>query len=225
MVAARRHRADGERTREAIVREAVSLATVDGLEGLSIGNLADALDMSKSGVYAHFGSKQDLQLATVDEAERIFRAEVIEPAIAAAAGLGQLLAVCEAYLDHLARRTFPGGCFFAGAVLEMGTRPGPVKERIAAFQSSFTALIRGFVVATIDQHALPADEDPDALTFELTGIILAANSNFVLRDDPEVLEMPRNLLRRRLGVPALAAPIHPSRAPWCVPSARQGVVR
>jgi AcrR family transcriptional regulator len=197
-----RSRADGERKREAIVREAVSLATVDGLEGLSIGNLADALGMSKSGVYAHFGSKRDLQLATVDEAERIFRAEVIEPALAAEPGLDQLLAVCDAYLDHLARRTFPGGCFFAGAVLEMGTRPGPVKERIAAFQSSFTALICGLIVTAIDQHELPADEDPEALTFELNGIILAANSSFVLRGDPKVLEMPRNLLRRRLPIPA-----------------------
>src|SRR4051795_908098 len=97
----RRTRADGERTREAIVREAVSLATVDGLEGLSIGNLAHALDMSKSGIYAHFGSKQELQLATVDEASRIFHAEVIEPALAAPAGLAQLLAVCDAFFEHL----------------------------------------------------------------------------------------------------------------------------
>src|SRR6476661_7012426 len=131
---ARQPRADGERTREAIVREAVSLATLDGLEGLSIGNLAHALDMSKSGIYAHFGSKEALQLATVDEAERIFRAEVIDPALAAAPGIAQLVAVCDAFFDYLVRRTFPGGCFFAGALLEMGTRPGPVKERVAAFQ-------------------------------------------------------------------------------------------
>src|SRR4051794_23033915 len=208
MVVARRQRLDGERTSNAIVRTAVSLATVDGLEGLSIGNLAAGLGMSKSGVYAHFGSKRDLQLATVDEAERIFRAEVIDPALSAPAGLGQLLALCDGYLDHLARRTFPGGCFFAGAVLEMGTRPGPVKERIAAFQSSFTALIRGFVVTAIEQHELPADEDPAALSFELNGIILAANSTFVLRDDPSVLALPRNLLRRRLGCPALQADLH-----------------
>ena len=103
----RKQRADGERTREAIVREAVSLATLDGLEGLSIGNLAGALDMSKSGIYAHFGSKQDLQLATVDEAGRIFQAEVIEPALAAAPGLGQLVAVCDAFFDHLAAPHVP----------------------------------------------------------------------------------------------------------------------
>src|SRR5881392_3279506 len=111
MPSERKQRTDGERTREAIVREAVSLATLDGLEGLSIGNLAAALAMSKSGIYAHFGSKQDLQLATVDEAGRIFHAEVIEPALTAAPGLAQVLAVCDAFFDYLTRRTFPGGCF------------------------------------------------------------------------------------------------------------------
>ena len=196
----RKQRADGERTREAIVREAVSLATLDGLEGLSIGNLAGALDMSKSGIYAHFGSKQDLQLATVDEAGRIFRAEVIEPALAAAPGIAQLVTLCDAFFDHLMRRTFPGGCFFAGAVLEMGTRPGPVKERIAAFQGGVTALIRQFIVTALEQHELAADEDPDALTFELNGIILAANTSFVLREDPAALAMAGNIVRRRLGL-------------------------
>ena len=191
------------------MREAVSLATLDGLEGLSIGNLAGALDMSKSGIYAHFGSKQDLQLATVDEAGRIFQAEVIEPALAAAPGLAQLVAVCDAFFDHLVRRTFPGGCFFAGAVLEMGTRPGPVKEQIAAFQGGFTALIRQFVVTALEQHELPADEDPDALTFELNGIILAANTNFVLREDPAALDMARTIVRRRLGIGAPRRPRPP----------------
>src|SRR6478735_8728367 len=136
----RRQRIDGLRTREAIVREAVSLATVEGLEGLSIGNLAHALEMSKSGIYAHFGSKQDLQLATVDEARQIFQSQVVEPALKAPAGLDQVVGVCDAFFDYLARRTFPGGCFFAGAVLEMGSRPGPVKEQIAAFQNDFTAV-------------------------------------------------------------------------------------
>ncbi len=178
------------------------MATVDGLEGLSIGHLADGLQMSKSGIYAHFGSKEQLQLATVDEAEAIFRAEVIDPALAAPPGLEQLVVLFDAYLDHLARRTFPGGCFFAGAVLEMGTRPGPVKERIAAFQTGFTALIHGFVVTAIGRHELPADEDADALTFELNGMILAANSALVLLSDPRVLDLPRRLVRHRLGIPA-----------------------
>ncbi len=138
--ARRRPRADGERTRSAILRAAASLATVDGLEGLSIGHLAAAIGMSKSGLYAHFGSKQELQLATVQEAGRIFAGEVVQPALAAPAGLAQLAAVCEAFFEHLQRRTFPGGCFFAGAALEMGTRPGPVKESVAAFQAGFADL-------------------------------------------------------------------------------------
>src|SRR6201985_1102846 len=140
----RRPRADGERTRGAILRAAASLATVDGLEGLSIGHLAAALGMSKSGLYAHFGSKQELQLATVEEAGRIFDAEVVQPALAAPPGVAQLEALCEAFFEHLQRHTFPGGCFFSGAVLEMGTRPGPVKEAVAAFQAAFVDLLRGW---------------------------------------------------------------------------------
>jgi AcrR family transcriptional regulator len=202
---ARKQRADGARTREAIVREAVSLATVDGLEGLSIGNLANALDMSKSGLYAHFGSKQELQLATVDEARRVFQAEVIDPALAAPPGIGQVVAVCDAFFDHLLRRTFPGGCFFAGAVLEMGTRPGPVREAISQFQDEFTGLIRSFVATALEQHELSADEDADALTFELNGVILAANASFVLHQNPAVLDIARAVVRRRLGITATSS--------------------
>jgi AcrR family transcriptional regulator len=197
---ARQPRADGERTRAAILRAAASLATVDGLEGLSIGNLAAAIGMSKSGLYAHFGSKQELQLATVQEAGRIFAGEVVQPALAAPAGLAQLAAVCEAFFEHLQRRTFPGGCFFAGAALEMGTRPGPVKEAVAAFQSGFADLIKGFVVTAIEQGELPAGEDPQQLAFELNGIILATDTNFVLHDDPAVLDLARQVVRRRLGL-------------------------
>ena len=198
--APRRPRADGERTRSAILRAAASLATVDGLEGLSIGNLAAAIGMSKSGLYAHFGSKQELQLATVDEAARIFAEEVVQPALAAPPGLAQLAAVCEAFFDHLQRRTFPGGCFMASAALEMGTRPGPVKELVAAFQSQFAALIRSFVVTALEQDQLPAHEDPDRLAFELNGIILVTDTNFVLHDNPAVLDLARQIVRQRLGL-------------------------
>jgi AcrR family transcriptional regulator len=196
--APRRPRADGERTRGAILHAAVSLATVDGLEGLSIGNLAAAIGMSKSGLYAHFGSKQELQLATVEEAGRIFDDEVVQPALAAPAGLPQLEAVCEAFFEHLRRRTFPGGCFFAGAALEMGTRPGPVKDAVAAFQTGFAGLIRGFAATAIEQNQLPRGEDAILLAFELNGIILAADANFVLHDNPAVLDLARQVVRRRL---------------------------
>ena len=195
----RQPRADGERTRAAILRAAASLATVDGLEGLSIGHLAAAIGMSKSGLYAHFGSKQELQLATVQEAGRIFADEVVQPALAAPAGRAQLVTLCEAFFGHLQRRTFPGGCFFAGAALEMGTRPGPVKEAIVAFQTGFVDLIKGFAAVAIEHGELPAGEDPQRLAFELNGIILAADASFVLHDDPAVLDLARQVVRRRLA--------------------------
>jgi len=204
--ARRRPRADGERTRGAILRAAVSLATVDGLEGLSIGHLAAATGMSKSGLYAHFGSKLELQLATVEEAGRVFAAEVVQPALAAPPGLAQLEAVCEAFFEHLRRRTFPGGCFFAGAALEMGTRPGPVKDAIAAFQTGFAGLIRGFAATAIEQGELAPGEDPARLAFELNGIILATDANFVLHDDPAVLTLAHQVVRRRLGLSDDVAP-------------------
>ena len=176
------------------------LATLDGLEGLSIGNLAGALDMSKSGVYAHFGSKEELQLATVDEAERIFDAAVIDPARAAPVGVARVVALCDAFFDYLERRTFPGGCFFAGAVLEMGMRPGPVHDRVGAFQAKLTELIRENIAAGLAQHELADDEDVDELTFELSGMILAANSSFILRQDNALLKMAKAVVRRRLGI-------------------------
>jgi AcrR family transcriptional regulator len=198
---AQRHpRADGERTRSTILRAAASLATVDGLEGLSIGDLATAIGMSKSGLYAHFGTKQELQLATVDEAERILTEEVVKPALAARSGLGQLAAACEAFFSYVERRVFPGGCFFAATALEMGARPGPVKERVAAIQSGFTALLRSFAATALEQHELPAREDPDRLAFELHSILLGADTKFVLHDDPAVLDLARQVVRQRLGL-------------------------
>jgi AcrR family transcriptional regulator len=196
----RHRRAGGERTRAAILRAAASLATVDGLEGLSIGHLAAATGISKSGLYAHFGTKQELQLATVAEAERILTAEVIQPALEARPGLAQLAAACEAYFSYLQRRVFPGGCFFAATALEMGTRPGPVKDRVAAIQSGFTALLRSFAVTAVEQGELPAHEDPDGLAFELHAILLGADTKFVLHDDPAVLDLARQVVRQRLGL-------------------------
>jgi AcrR family transcriptional regulator len=197
---ARQRRADGERTRRAILSAAASLATVDGLEGLSIGNLAAATGISKSGLYAHFGSKQELQLATVEEAERILHDEVVQPALSATPGRGQLAAACEAFFSYVERRVFPGGCFFAATSLEMGARPGPVRDRLAAVQSDFTALLRSFAVTAVEQHELPADEDPDRLAFELHAILLGADTKFVLYDDPGVMDLARQVVHRRLGL-------------------------
>ncbi len=182
------------------MRAAVSLAAEDGLDGLTIGNLAAALGMSKSGLRAYFRSTQELQLATVTEAARVFDAEVVQPALAAPPGLGQLAAVCEAFFEHLERRTFPRGCFIVGAALETGVRSRLVSGHIAAFQVRFGELIRGFAATALARNELPAGEDPDRLAFELNGIMLATDTNYVLHDDPAVLDLARQIVRQRLGL-------------------------
>src|SRR5215212_9849540 len=114
----RRTRSDGERSRAAILAAASKLATVDGLDGLTIGRLADHIGMSKSGLYAHFGSKQELQLATVVAAEDVFDDDVLRPAREVPAGLPRLDAYCEAFMSHVQRAVFPGGCFFTSVISE-----------------------------------------------------------------------------------------------------------
>ena len=123
--AARKPRADGVQTRQEILHAAASLATTRGLEGLSIGELAQHIGMSKSGLYAHFKSKEELELATIETAAEIFAREVLATAGAPPVGLARVWELCEAFLGHLERRVFPGGCFFAAVAAELDTRPGP----------------------------------------------------------------------------------------------------
>jgi len=175
------------------------MATVDGLDRVSVASLASALGMSKSTVAAQFGSKLELQLATVEEAARVFDEEVVQPALAAAPGLPQLTAVCGAFFAHLERRTFPGGCFMGSATLEMNTRSGPVGELIARYQGQFGTLIRGFAATAVARHELPSSEDPGRLAFELNGIMLAADTNYALHDDPAVLDLARQIVHQRLS--------------------------
>lgn len=201
----RRTRSDGERTRSAILRAAASLATVDGLDGLSIGNLAAAIGISKSGLYAHFGSKEELQLATVAEAQRILNVEVIGPALAAAPGLAQLATACDAFLSYVRRGVFPGGCFFAATAMEMSGKPGPVKDRLAAIDAEFTKLLRSFAATAIKQRELPAGEDPDQLAFELHAILLGADSKFLLHDDAAALDLAQRVVHVRLGLEPAAS--------------------
>jgi AcrR family transcriptional regulator len=192
-------RSDVELTRGTILHAAGWLAAVDGLESVSIGIVSSVTGMSKGRLRALFGSEQDLQLAVVEEAARVFDEEVVRPALAAPTGVAQLVAVCEAFFEHLARRTFPGGCFMTGVALEMGSGPGPVRELIAEFQSRFGTLIRGFAAAALARNELAAGEDPDRLAYELNGIMLATDTNFAEHDDPAVLDLARQIVRARLG--------------------------
>jgi AcrR family transcriptional regulator len=190
----------GRRTRAAILDEAARLATVEGLEGLSIGRLAASTGMSKSGLYAHFGSKRDLQLATIESARETFVEEVLRPALAAPRGIARVLAACEAFLSHVERRVFPGGCFFAAAAAEVGTRPGPVRDAVAAQQRDWLMLLERLAIEAKERGELPPGVDPAQLAFELNALLVAANTSFILQGDEGVFDRARGAVRERLGI-------------------------
>ena len=158
----RRTRADGERSYQLIVDTAARLATMEGLEGLSIGRLADEIGMSKSGLYAHFDSKQDLQLAAVDAAEAVYTTEVIAPAMQAPEGLKRLESLCEHYLSYVERGVFPGGCFFAATAAEWDTRRGPVRERVRTILDGWTQLLEANVREAQQQGDLQRGTEPSS---------------------------------------------------------------
>jgi AcrR family transcriptional regulator len=195
----RRRRSDGERSRRRILRAAANLATVEGLEGISIGSLAEHIGMSKSGLYAHFGSKEQLQLATIDAALEILEAEVVRPAQEASDPLERLRRLYERFLDYIERRVFPGGCFFASADAELGMQAGPVKERIAELQLAWGANVEQLVREAQATGALPAKDDPAQVAFELDAYAMMGDIAFVLHDDPTFLEHARAAIARRLS--------------------------
>jgi AcrR family transcriptional regulator len=195
---ARRRRSDGERSRAAILREAARLATVEGLDGLSLARLADAVGMSKSGLFAHFGSKEELQLATIDAAGAIFDELVIEPAGAEAAGVPRLRAYVERFLAHVEEGVFPGGCFFVSAVGELGTHPGPVRDGAMAFSGRWLALLAEQVAAAQAAGELDPGADPVQIAFELNAYMVLGNLQFVAATDPAALERVRRATDARL---------------------------
>jgi AcrR family transcriptional regulator len=201
----RKRRSDGERSRNAILREAAQLATVEGLNGLSISRLADAVGMSKSGLFAHFGSKEELQLATVDTANAVFDELVISPALDAPSGLERLQQLTDNYLRHVEDNVFPGGCFFASVTAEMDTHAGPVRDRAVEFVGAWIGQIETAVRIAQDEGALDRSEDPAQLAFELEANLILANALFVVTRESTPIERARRSLKRRLAAAAVAA--------------------
>ncbi|QEC50426.1 TetR/AcrR family transcriptional regulator [Baekduia soli] len=188
----------GARTRALVLDEAARLATVVGIDGLSVGGLAKATGLSKSGVFAHFGSKQELQLATVERARATFAEEVLRPALRAPRGIERLLAACEAFLSHVERRVFPGGCFFSAAAVDVASWPGPVRDAIAAQRREWLGVLERLVREAQELHELD-DADPAQLAFELQALLAAANTTFVLEGDPAVFDRARRAVDRRVS--------------------------
>ncbi|MEV0201174.1 TetR/AcrR family transcriptional regulator [Nonomuraea sp. NPDC050691] len=187
-----------ERTRNVILRRAADIASQDGLEGLSIGRLATDLGVSKSGLFGYFGSKEELQLATIRVAKEVYVAEVIQPALTVPPGVGRLRRLCENWLSYSERRVFPGGCFFFAVTAEFDARPGRVRDAVAAAGLDWSR----FVARTADDARqlgeLDGDTDAGQLAFELIAFMETANAVSLLHDDPKAYERARTAIRGRL---------------------------
>ncbi len=192
-------RSDGIRTRQAILEEAARLATVEGLDGLSLGRLAEQVGMSKSGLFAHFGSKEELQLATVETATEIFNRIVVEPAAAAPNGLERLRALLDGFLGHVEVAVFPGGCFFASVATELDTRSGPVRDSAFAVVRDWTEALETAVRDAQADGMLDAGIDSHQLVFELDAYLMLANAQFVATGSKEPIDRARRALAECLA--------------------------
>ncbi len=190
--------AQGERTRQAILEAAVNVASAEGLEGLTIGRLASELEMSKSGLFAHFGSKEELQLATIEAARSIFIQEVVHPALKAEQGLSRLWKLCDIWLDYVEREVFRGGCFFAAAAAEFDSRPGTVRDRIAEIMKEWLDGLERAIRESQKAGQLKSSVGPAQLAFEINAFELGANWAFQLYGDPQAFAKAREAIRQRL---------------------------
>jgi AcrR family transcriptional regulator len=194
--AARKHPSRGLKTRRAILRKAVNIASLEGLEGLTIGKLASTLRISKSGLFAHFGSKEDLQCAVVDEARDIFVEKVIRPA-AQLRGLRLLRALCENWLSYGEQKVFPGGCFFSAASLEFDDRPGPVRDRIVGLMKKWLENLEHAARDAQSAAEIRPDVDVRQLAFEIQALAMGGNwSSRLFRDQSAFRSAKAGILRR-----------------------------
>jgi AcrR family transcriptional regulator len=188
----------GNQTRRLVLARTTQIASVEGLEALSLGRLAAELSLSKSGVFALFGSKEELQLATIRAAARIYVDQVIKPVQEVAPGIGRVLALCDTWLGYSEHRVFSGGCFFYSVTAEFDARTGPVHDALAKARANWF----DFVEQTVeDAHAagdLVPDADVPQLVFELTAFLDAANADSVLRDDAASYARAAMAVRTRL---------------------------
>ena len=198
----RRSVAEARRTRADLLARGLAIASVDGLERLTIGRLAADRGMSKSGVLGQFGSKENLQLAVIDTAAAVFAREVTEPVLRhTPAGMPRLLALCAHWVSYLERGVFPGGCYFTTVAIEFDDRAGPVRDAIAALNEMWQRALRRHVLLAVRAGDLPPDTDADQVVFELTGQMLALNHALRLTHDRSAPDRTRRAMRRLLGRP------------------------
>ena len=181
-----RERADGRRvrgdaSRRTVLAAAVDLASVEGLDQLSIGRIAEAASVSKSGVATLFGSKERLQLATVEAARERFVETVLTPARELPRGLGRVLALVDRWIAYSRDRVFPGGCFFAEAAADFDAKPGDVRDAINRALENWEGYLAASLAHARDLGDLPALDDPAQLAFEFSALLDLANRDSVMR--------------------------------------------
>ena len=189
----------GEDTRRSILRLAVDLASRRGLASLTIGDLAKELGMSKSGLFAHFGSKEDLQVATIEAAEKMFGHAIIQPAFTAPAGIARLAALTEGYIRYLEESIFSGGCFFAAVAAEFDDQPGRVRDRIAVSMQKWNDMIELEVRNGIAAGEVEPSIEPAQLAFELKAMTHEANFGRRLMSDPQSFARARKAILERIS--------------------------
>src|SRR3954447_9048508 len=165
----------GGKTRHAILTRAMQIASVEGLEGLSLGRLAAELGISKSGLFAHFGSKEELQLKTLRAARRIFYEAAVRPALDMPQGIERLVALVDADIEYLSGDAFDGGCLFISSAAEYDSRPGPIRDLVQETMVSWLDLLADHATVARDNGDLSAATDPRALVWELHAFGLALN--------------------------------------------------
>jgi len=175
----------GEQTRTAILDEALRIASRLGLEGLTIGSLADATGMSKSGLFAHFGSREDLQLAVLDDAAQRYGKLVFAPVLKIERGLPRLRAMFQRWLDWTLESGLPGGCIMISTAIEYDDRPGPIRDAAIANQHRGNAITQKAVRLAVEEGHLKPGTDPEQISFELLGLVLAAHNHRRLLGDKE----------------------------------------
>jgi AcrR family transcriptional regulator len=195
----RRSAAEALKTRETIVVRARDVASVDGLEGVTIGRLAGELGMSKAGVIGHFGSKVELQRAALQAAQEVFVRDVLGPANGMRPGLARLLTICDAWVAHVTRPAFPGGCFFTAASCEFDGRPGVVHDEVRAGVRRWRARLRREIEGAIASGELDASLEPDQAAFELYAISMGLNQEVQLFGDRRAAARGRRAMRRVVG--------------------------
>ncbi|WUI02252.1 TetR/AcrR family transcriptional regulator [Spirillospora sp. NBC_00431] len=189
----------GEQTRRSILDRAADIASAEGLERLSIGRLATELQISKSGVFTHFGSKEELQLATVRRAVEVYREHVIRPALAAPPGLRRVRALLDAWRRYQREPVFPGGCFFESTVAEFDARPGRVRDAIASSQRDWRDFVERCVREARDLGEIDASTDVAQLAFELDALCRTGAVYALLHDDPSLYHRAAHAVDTRLA--------------------------